>query len=143
MTFPTSTRLTIPPVMSIQIEDTMDVMIARSTARRAAGLLGFAASSRAQIATAVAVLADIIVTAGVPQTIHLNGIQNGAQIGMQMWCTAPWLAAAEPANALIALRSKLADMTDEVAVESGKVTRIVMVLWLNADRSAPDSVSDY
>ena len=57
MTFPTSTRLTIPPVMSIQIEDTMDVMIARSTARRAAGLLGFAASSRAQIATAVAVLA--------------------------------------------------------------------------------------
>lgn len=136
-----STYLTIPPVMSIQIEDTMDVMIARSTARRAAGLLGFAAASRAQIATAVAVLADIIVTTGVPQSIHLNGLQNGAQTGIQMWCTAPWLAAAEPANALIALRSKLGDMADELSVESGKLPRIMMVLWLSADRSAPEHVS--
>lgn len=130
--------MVVPPVMGIQIQDAMDVMIARNTARRTASLLGFTSSARAQIATAVAVLADIIVNAGAQQTIHLNGVRNGGQIGIQVSCAASWLAGASPDDALIALRSKLTDMMDEVALEPGAPPKIVMVLWLTAVRTALD-----
>lgn len=135
------TRIVIPPVMSIQIEDAMDVMIARNTARHIASLLGFSSANRAQIATAVAVLADIIVNAEQPQTIYLNGLRNGAQTGIQVSCAAPWLASASPDDALIALRSKLSDMMDEVAIEPTDPPRITMVLWLSAARATQETSS--
>ena len=131
-----SGRVVIPPVMLIQVEDAMDVMIARNTARRAASLLGFASASRAQIATAVAALVDIIIGVGTTQTIHLHGIRNGMDIGIQVSCEAPWLASASTDNALTALRSKLGETVDEVNLEPGAPPRIIMILWLNPDRTA-------
>jgi hypothetical protein len=128
-------RVAIPPIMVIRVEDTMDVMIARNTARRAASLLGFSSVSRAQIATAVAALADIILNVEARQTIHLHGIRDGVDMGIQVSCEAPWLASASPDNALIALRSKLGDIMDEIDVEPGPPPRIVMILWLDAGRS--------
>lgn len=138
-TIPGSTRLTIPPIMSVLVEDAMDVMIARSSARRVAGLLGFASPFRAQIATAVAVLADIIVNSELPQTIHLNGLRDGAQTAIQISCAAPWLAAADPKDALVALLSKLEGLVDEVALEPGAPPKIVMMLWLLGDRTTSGS----
>lgn len=130
-----SSRAAIPPIMVIRVEDTMDVMIARNTARRAASLLGFSSVSRAQIATAVAALADIILNVEARQTIHLHGIRDGVDMGIQVSCEAPWLASASPDNALIALRSKLGDIMDEIDVEPGPPPRIVMILWLDAGRT--------
>jgi hypothetical protein len=121
--------------MVIRIEDTMDVMIARNTARRAASLLGFSSASRAQIATAVAALADIILNVEARQTIHLHGLRNGNHMGIQVSVEAPWLASASHDNALLALRSKLGEMMDEVELEAGPPPRIKMVLWLSAART--------
>src|ERR1700694_4105781 len=135
MAIPGNSRIVIPPVMGIQVEDSMDVMIARNTARRAATLIGFSSASRAQIASAVAVLADIIVNAEQPQTIHLNGVRNGAQSGVQISCAATWLAGANPEDALVALRSKVGDMMDEVTIEGVTPPKISMVLWLSAART--------
>ncbi len=130
-----STRVTVPPIMVIRVEDTMDVMIARNTARRAASLLGFSSASRAQIATAVATLTDIILNVEARQTIHLHGLRNGAQMGIQVSCEAPWLAGASTDNALVALQSKLGEMMDEVTLEPGPPPRIKMVLWLSPGRT--------
>ncbi len=130
-----SSNVTVPPVMVIRVEDTMDVMIARNTARRAASLLGFSSASRAQIATAVAALADIILNVEAHQTIHLHGLRNGNHMGIQVTVEAPWLASASHDNALLALRSKLGEMMDEVELEVGPPPRIRMVLWLSAGRT--------
>jgi hypothetical protein len=129
-------RVVVPPVMLIQAEDAMDVMIARNTARRAASLLGFASASRAQIATAVAALVDIIVSVGTSQVIHLHGIRNGMEIGIQVSCEAPWLASASTDNALVALNTKLGDTVDELSLEPGPPPRIIMILWLSPERTA-------
>ena len=128
-------RITVPPVMMIRVEDTMDVMIARNTARRAASLLGFSPASRAQIATAVAALTDIILNSEARQDIQLHGLRIGSQMGIQISCDAPWLASASPDNALIALRAKLGDMMDEVDLDPGSPPRIRMVLWLSPGRT--------
>ena len=83
-------------------------------------------------------LADIIVNAEQPQTIHLNGVRNGAQSGVQISCTATWLAGANPEDALVALRSKVGDMMDEVTLEGGTLPKISMVLWLSAARTTQE-----
>jgi hypothetical protein len=135
-----SGRVVVPPIMMIRVEDTMDVMIARNTARRASSLLGFSSVSRAQIATAVAALADIILNVEARQTIHLHGLRDGIDLGIQVSCEAPWLASASPDNALVALRSKLGDIMDEIDVEPGPPPRIVMVLWLEPGRTTQQEV---
>ncbi len=139
MNTPGGARVVVPPVMGIQVQDAMDVMIARNTARRAASLLGFSSSSRAQIATAVAVLADIIINSGSQQTIHLNGLRNGAQSGIQVSCDASWMAGASPDDALVALHSKLGDMMDEVELQPGTPPHISMILWLSAARATQET----
>jgi hypothetical protein len=135
-----SGRVVVPPIMMIRVEDTMDVMIARNTARRASSLLGFSSVSRAQIATAVAALADIILNVEARQTIHLHGLRDGVDLGIQVSCEAPWLASASPENALVALRSKLGEIMDEINVEPGPPPRIVMVLWLEPGRTTQQEV---
>jgi hypothetical protein len=129
-----TSRIVVPPVMLIKVEDSMDVMIARNTARRAASLLGFSSAFRAQIATAVAALADLILSVGAQQTIHLHGVRDGTQMGIQMTSEAPWLSNASPDNVSVALRSKLGDLVDDINVEQGPPVRIVMVVWLSEGR---------
>ncbi len=120
-----------PPVMSVRVEDIMDVMIVRDTVRRAAGLLGFAPAYRAQLASAAATLAELVLKTGEAHTIHLNGVVNGVQMGLQISSETPWLAGVSANNVLIALKSKLGDLVDEILLEGDEAPTIIMVMWLN------------
>ena len=120
-----------PPVMSVRVEDTMDIMIVRDTVRRAAGLLGFTPGHRAQLASAAATLAELVLKTGEAHTIHLNGVINGAKIGLQISSETPWLAGVSANNVLIALRSKLGELVDEILLEGSTPPAIIMIMWLN------------
>lgn len=119
-----------PPVMSVRVEDSMDIMIVRDTVRRAAGLLGFSPAHRAQLASAAATLAELVLKTGEAHTIHLNGVINGVKTGLQISSATPWLAGVSVNNVLIALKSKLGDLVDEILLE-GETPTIIMVMWLN------------
>jgi hypothetical protein len=122
--------------MSVRVEDTMDIMIVRDTVRRAAGLLGFTPAHRAQLASAAATLAELVLKTGEAHTIHLNGVINGIKVGLQISSETPWLAGVSVNNVLIALRSKLGDLVDEILLEGEGTPTIIMVMWLNDARSS-------
>lgn len=73
-----------PPVLQVHVEDAMDIMIVRDTVRRAAGLLGFSPAHRAQLASAAATLAELVLKTGEAHTLHLNGVIKGARVGLQI-----------------------------------------------------------
>lgn len=134
---------TRPPIMSVKVEDSMDIMIVRDTARRAAGLLGFTPAHRAQLSTAAATLAELVLKTGEAHTIYLNGVINGVKNGLQISSQAPWLVGVSANNVLIALRSKLGDLVDEILLEGSQPPTIVMVMWLSDSRNQPvDDDSD-
>lgn len=120
-----------PPVMSVPIEDSMDIMIVRDTVRRAGNLLGFSPANRAQLASAAASLAELVLKTGEPQTLYLNGVRQGNKAGLQVSSDAPWLADVSTSNVLIALRSKLGDLVDEILLEGENPPTIYMVMWLS------------
>lgn len=120
-----------PPVMSVRVEDSMDIMIVRDTVRRAAGLLGFSPAHRAQLASAGATLAELVLKTGEAHTIHLTGVISGAKTGLQISSETPWLAGVSANNVLIALKSKLGDLVDEILVQGSESPAILMVMWLN------------
>lgn len=109
----------------------MDIMIVRDTARRAAGLLGFSPASRAQLSTAAATLAELVLKTGETHTVHLNGVITGEKLGLQISSQAPWLAGVSANNVLVALRSKLGDLVDEIKLEGKQPPVILMVMWLS------------
>lgn len=127
-----------PPVMSVRVEDSMDIMIVRDTARRAAGLLGFPPAHRAQLAGAASALAELVLKTGEAHTIHLNGVLNVNRSGIQVSSVTPWLAGVSVSNVLIALRSKLGDLVDEILLEGDSPPTIIMVMWLNESRDNVD-----
>lgn len=128
-----------PPVMSVQIEDSMDIMIVRDTVRRAGNLLGFSPANRAQLASAAASLAELVLKTGEPQTLNLNGVRQGDKVGLQISSDAPWLANVSASNVLIALRSKLGDLVDEILLQGEAPPTIYMVMWLSeARRETPE-----
>ncbi|MGQ9889074.1 MAG: hypothetical protein ACUVSX_11385 [Aggregatilineales bacterium] len=133
-----------PPVMSVNVEDSMDIMIVRDTVRRAGNLMGFPPSSRAQLASAAATLAELILKTGEPQTLHLNGVAQGTKSGLQISSDVPWLANVSASNVLIALRSKLGDLVDEILMEGENPPTIYMIMWLSGKRAYPklDSEDD-
>jgi hypothetical protein len=113
-----------PPVMSVPIEDSMDIMILRDTVRQAGSLLGFSPANRAQLASAAATLAELVLKTGEPQTLHLNGVTQGVRVGLQVSVD----------NVLIALRSKLGELVDEILLEGDSPPTIYMIMWLNEGR---------
>jgi len=121
--------------MSVKVEDSMDIMIVRDTARRAAGLLGFTPAHRAQLSSAAATLAELVLKTGEAHTIHLNGVVNGAKIGLQISSETPWLAGVSANNVLVALRSKLGELVDEIMLKGSEPPTIVVVMWLNDART--------
>jgi len=121
---------TRPPIMTVKVEDTMDIMIVRDTARRAASLLGFSPAHRAQLSSAAATVAELVLKTGEAHTIHLNGVVSGLKTGLRISSETPWLAGVSANNVLVALRSKLGDLVDEIALEGTEVPTIVMVTWL-------------
>lgn len=121
-----------PPVMAVRVEDSMDIMIVRDTVRRAAGLLGFSPAHRAQLSTAAATLAELVLKTGEAHTIHLTGVVDGVKTGLQISSETPWLAGVSANNVLIALRSKLGDLVDEIMLEEQEEAPIIlMIMWLN------------
>lgn len=126
-----------PPVMSVRVEDSMDIMIVRDTTRRAAGLLGFSPAHRAQLASAASTLAELVLKTGEAHTVNLNGIIDGARHGLQISSETPWLAGVSVNNVLIALKSKMGDLVDEIVLSShDDVPVILMIMWLNDARSS-------
>lgn len=130
-------RVNIPPVMSVTIEDSMDIMIARDTARRAAALLGFNTPCKAQLAAAVATLAEHMLKAGSEGNIHLNGVQSGSRLGIQVSCEAGWLKSMS-ATATEALNTQLNTMVDKVEVLKHDPPQINLVFWLSAVRQVKE-----
>lgn len=120
-----------PPVMSVRVEDSMDIMIVRDTVRRAAGLLGFSPAHRAQLASAAATLAELVLKTGEAHTIHINGVVDNARGGVQIYAETPWLAGVSANNVLIALQSKLGDLVDEILLEGQSPPIIIMIMWLS------------
>jgi hypothetical protein len=123
-----------PPVMQVRVEDSMDIMIVRDTTRRAAGLLGFSPAHRAQLASAAATLAELVLKTGEAHTVHLNGVIDGVKIGLQISSETPWLAGVSANNVLIALKSKMGDLVDEILLEREPTPVIIMIMWLNDTR---------
>lgn len=120
-----------PPVMSVRVEDAMDIMIVRDTTRRASSLIGFSPAHRAQLSSAAATLAELVLKTGEAHTIHLNGIVEGVQSGLQISSETPWLAGVSANNVLIALKSKMGELVDEIILEHGDHPTILMIMWLN------------
>ncbi len=118
-----------PPVLSVNVETAVDVMIARNTARRAAGLLGFPPSRQAQLASVAATLAELVLKTGTGHTLHFNGVLNEDKTGVQLSVVTPWLAGASSSNVMIALRSKLGDLIDEILLEGDDSPTIITVMW--------------
>ena len=120
-----------PPIMTVKVEDTLDIMIVRDTARRAASLLGFSPAYRAQLSSAAATLAELVLKTGEAHTIHLNGVLDGINVGLQISSETPWLAGVSANNVLVALRSKLGDLVDEIILQGEDPPTIIMVMWLS------------
>lgn len=117
-----------PPVLQVRVEDSMDIMIVRDTTRRAAGLLGFSPGHRAQLASAAATLAELVLKTGEAHTVHLNGVQKNRAIGLQISSETPWLEGVSVNNVMIALKSKMGDLVDEIMLIEEPLT-ILMVMW--------------
>lgn len=130
-----------PPVLTVPIEGAMDVMIARNTARRAAGLLAFNPAHQAQIASAAATLAELVLKTGNRHVLHFNGVTSVDKKGVQLSVVTPWLAGVSSSNIMLALRSKLGDLVDEILLETETSPTIIMVMWLDETDSqhAPDA----
>ena len=124
----------IPPVLNVTIEDSMDIMIARDTARRAAALLGFAPAFRAQLAGAAGALAELVLKTGTMHEIEFNGVQHGGKTGIQISCQALWLVNVSAGNVEMALRAKLGDLVDDIEMFGEAPPTIFLTMWLLAPR---------
>jgi hypothetical protein len=133
-----------PPVLTVPIENSMDVMIARNTARRAAGLLGFNPAHQAQLASAAGTLAELVLKTGSTHTLHFNGVMSPDKRGIQLSVVTPWLAGASSSNVMIALRSKLGDLVDEILIENESSPTIMMMMWRDETNSqdVPENLDD-
>ena len=120
-----------PPVMSVRVEDAMDIMIVRDTTRRASSLIGFSPAHRAQLSSAAATLAELVLKTGEAHTIHLNGIVDGMRTGLQISSETPWLAGVSANNVLIALKSKMGDLVDDITLVGSDPPTILMLMWLS------------
>lgn len=121
-----------PPIMSVNVEDSMDIMIVRDTTRRAAGLLGFTPAHRAQLSSAAATLAELVLKTGDAHTIRLTGVADGSKVGLQISSETPWLEGVSPNNVLVALESKMGDLVDKIMVQGDKPPMIIIVMWLDS-----------
>ena len=121
-----------PPVLNVQVEDSMDIMIVRDTTRRAASLLGFSPAYRAQLATAAASLAELVLKTGESHTLNLNGVIDGIKDGLQISTETPWLQGVSANNVLVALKSKMGDLVDEVMVVNNPTPTIIMIMWVRS-----------
>lgn len=111
----------------------MDIMIVRDTTRRAASLIGFSPAHRAQLASAAAALAELLIKTGDAHRIALNGVVNRDHAGLQISAQVPSLEGASANNVLLGLQTKLGELVDEILLDENPLT-IVMLMWLTEAR---------
>ncbi|MBN1681638.1 MAG: hypothetical protein JW966_15265 [Anaerolineae bacterium] len=127
----------VPPILSVKVEDNIDVVIVRDTARRAASLLGFMPALQAQLAGAAAVLAELVLHTKTLHEINFNGIQVGERVGVRVSCDVPWLANVSAEKVKLALRFKIGDLVDEIHFEQGELPSIVLLTWQKVSQKSP------
>lgn len=126
----------IPPILSVKVQDNVDVMIARDTARRTSSLLGFPPASQAKLASAAAVLAELVLHTRTLHELNFNGVRNGNRIGVQVSCVVPWLVDV-PANRVeMALHLKLGNLVNEIAFIQRETAVIFLTLWQSDDNNS-------
>ncbi len=119
----------IPPILAVKVQDNVDVMITRDTARRASSLLGFVPASQAKLASAAAVLAELVLHTRMLHELNFYGVMHGSRVGVQVSSVVPWLANV-PANRVeFALQLKLGSLVDEIVLIQGETTIIALTLW--------------
>lgn len=119
----------IPPIMSVKIQDNIDVMITRDTARRASSLLGFPPMLQARLASAAAVLAELVLHTRTVHEINFSGVRHGNRIGIQVSSVVPWLKDVSPKGVEMALHLKLGNLVDEIVFIQGDTAVISLTLW--------------
>ncbi len=68
---------------------------------------------------------------------------DGQKDGLQISAQAPWLSGLASANVLVALRSKLGELVDEVRLEGSDPPTIVMLMWIEEEaEERPESPAD-
>ena len=73
---------------------------------------------------------------GVVHTLHFNGVTAADEKqGVQLSVVTPWLAGASSSNVMIALRSKLGDLVDEILIENESSPTLIMVMWRDENES--------
>jgi len=115
--------------MSVQVEDSMDVMIIHDTTRHVTSLLGFPPIARAQLAGAASALSELVLKTGELHTVHITGIEHHNRIGAQLSTEAKWLAGQPVKNIVAGLRSKLGNLIDEVIIDEDAGPAIIIILW--------------
>lgn len=119
----------IPPILSVKVQDNVDVMITRDTARRASSLLGFVPASQAKLASAAAVLAELVLHTRTVHELNFNGVQHGDRIGVQVSSVVPWLVNVPSNRVEMALHLKLGNLVDEIVFLQGETAVISLTLW--------------
>ncbi len=119
----------IPPILSVKVEDNVDVMITRDTARRASSLLGFVPVYQARLASAAAVLAELALQTRTVHELNFNGVQHGNRIGIQVSCVVPWLMDAPVNGVKWALHHTLGTLVDEIVFMHGETAVVSLTLW--------------
>lgn len=117
----------------------MDIMIVRDTTRRAASLLGFPPAHRAQLGSAAASLAELVLKTGEVHTINLNGVTDNDKSGLQISANTPWLQGVSTRNVVLALQSKMSGLVHEIHVDQDETPTIIMVMWLDETPDETDA----
>ncbi len=125
----------IPPMLSVRLENSLDVMYAGNTTRRIADLLGFAPIFQSRLACAATALAGLVVKTNTSHTLTVNGIQSGMRTGIQITCETPWLASAPIDAVKRTLEDKVGSLVDEtdfcIYTSSPSIT---LAMWLVSER---------
>ncbi len=123
----------IPPILSVKVQDNIDIMIARDTARRTSSLLGFTPASQAKLASAAAVLSELVLYTRMLHELNFSGVMHGKRIGVQVSSVVPWLADAPVNRVQMALQLKLGSLVDEIVFMQGETSMIALTLWQSGD----------
>ncbi len=119
----------IPPIISVKVQDNVDVMITRDTARRVSSMLGFMPAYQAKLASAAAVLAELVLHTRTLHELNFNGVRHGDRVGVQVSMVVPWLVDVVADRVQMALRLKLGSLVDEIVFMQGETAIISLTLW--------------
>lgn len=119
----------IAPVVSIPVEFTMDRMIARDTARRVAGALGFPPATQAQIGSVTLYVADLLLNNAGSYELNFFGVRDNINTGMCLSSPPWWKENGDPTAILAALQAKFSKLVDEVEFQTDQEELVLLTFW--------------